>query len=138
MDNEYISNLAKGVLCYHPGYTLIEKLQTIIRKYRNKDRDSNSNIKNFMRQYYDVYCLLQKPEIVQFIASEEYIKHKALRIRGADNEIPLSEHPALLLSEESIRNTFSQQYKSTSNLYYNGQPDFEVIIKGIKCHISKF
>ncbi len=138
LDKEYISNLAKGVLCYHPGYTLIEKLQTIIRKYRNKDSDSNSNVKNFMRQYYDVYCLLQKPEIIQFIGSEEYIKHKALRIRGADNEIPLSEHPALLLTDDSIKDTFTKQYQSTSNLYYNGQPDFDVILSGIKSHISKF
>jgi hypothetical protein len=136
LDKDYTNNVAPGVLCYHPGFTLIEKLQTIVRKYRN--RDNNSNVKNFMRQYYDVYCLLQKPEIIQFIGSEEYLKHKALRIKGADNEIPLSEHPALLLNDKSTRDTFANQYKSTSNLYYNGQPDFELIISGIKSHISKF
>ncbi|MBU3661069.1 MAG: nucleotidyl transferase AbiEii/AbiGii toxin family protein [Flavobacteriales bacterium] len=138
LNKVYQNNSAEGVACYHPGYTLIEKLQTIIRKYRNRENDSNSNIKNFMRQYYDVYCLLQKPEIIQFIGSEEYLKHKSLRIRGADGEIPLSEHPALLLSDKSIRETFAQQYKSTSNLYYNGQPDFELIISGINKHIPNF
>jgi hypothetical protein len=138
LDKDYKNNVANGVLCYHPGYTLIEKLQTIVRKYRYRENVGISNVKNFMRQYYDVYCLLQNPEIIQFIGTEEYLKHKTLRIKGVDNEIPLSEHPALLLSEESIRNSFTQQYKSTSNLYYNGQPDFEILISGIKSHISKF
>lgn len=138
LDKQYTRNVASGVLCYHPGYTLIEKLQTIVRKHRNRESDANSNVKNFMRQYYDVYCLLKDPEIIAFIGSEEYLKHKALRIRGADSDIPLSEHPALLLNDESIRNTFAEQYKATNSLYYNGQPDFDTLLSGIKTHMSSF
>jgi hypothetical protein len=125
-------------LCYHPGYTLIEKLQTIVRKYRNREKDDNFIVKNFMRQYYDVYCLLQQQEIIQFIGSEEYLKHKAKRIKGADNEIPLAEHPALLLGDQLIRDSFAKQYKSTRNLYYKGQPDFEILLSVIKTHAHKF
>jgi hypothetical protein len=138
LNKEYINNIACGVLCYHPGYTLIEKLQTIVRKYRNREKDDNFIVKNFMRQYYDVYCLLQQQEIIQFIGSEEYLKHKAKRIKGADNEIPLAEHPALLLGDQLIRDSFAKQYKSTRNLYYKGQPDFEILLSVIKTHAHKF
>jgi hypothetical protein len=86
----YINNIASGVQCYHPGYTLVEKLQTIVRKYRNKYNPGASDDKNFMRQYYDVYCLLGNYEIQEFLGSPEYLAHKATRIKGADNLIPLT------------------------------------------------
>lgn len=127
----YINNRAIGVPCYHPGYTLIEKLQTIVRKYRNKDNPGNSDDKNFMRQYYDVYCLLGNAEIQAFIGSDEYFQHKALRIKGADNQIPLNKHPALLLNDSKIRASFTSRYTSTAKLYYNGQPNFEEILARI-------
>ena len=138
LSKDFINNVANGVLCYHPGYTLIEKLQTIVRKFRNRNIDNTSNAKNFMRQYYDVHCLLQNPEILTFIGSEEYFKHKALRIKGVDGEIPLKKHPALLLKDTATRKSFAEQYKSTSNLYYKGQPDFDLILSSIKNHIDRF
>lgn len=55
-------NRAKNVLCYHPGYTLVEKLQTISTKFR-KQQTQGSFSENFMRHYYDVYCLLKNLEI---------------------------------------------------------------------------
>lgn len=133
----YINNTAIGVQCYHPGYTLVEKLQTIIRKYRNKDNPGASDNKNFMRQYYDVYCLLGNSEIQEFIGSPEYFKHKATRIKGADNLIPLNEHPALLLNENEVRDSFKRRYLSTSRLYYKGQPDFEEMLARIKSNLNK-
>jgi hypothetical protein len=129
--SNYINNTAVGVQCYHPGYTLIEKLQTIIRKYRNKDNPGASDDKNFMRQYYDVYCLLGDSDIQSFIGSAEYLAHKAARIKGADKQIPLREHPALLLEETEFRESFKSRYKSTSKLYYKGQPDFEEVLARI-------
>lgn len=135
--SNYINNTAIGVLCYHPGYTLVEKLQTIVRKYRNKDNTGASDDKNFMRQYYDVYCLLGNAEIQEFIGSPEYIAHKAARIKGADNLIPLNEHPALLLNELGIKESFNNRYLTTSKLYYKGQPDFEEILARIADHLHK-
>lgn len=137
VSSNYINNTAIGVRCYHPGYTLIEKLQTIVRKYRNKDNSGATYDKNFMRQYYDVYCLLGNAEIQEFIGSPEYISHKAARIKGADNLIPLNEHPALQLNDLEIRESFSNRYLSTSKLYYNGQPDFEDILARIVDHLHK-
>lgn len=136
--SNYINNTAIGVHCYHPGYTLIEKLQTIVRKYRNKDNPGATDDKNFMRQYYDVYCLLGNAEIQEFIGSPEYITHKAARIKGADNLIPLNEHPALQLNDLEIRESFNNRYLSTSKLYYNEQPDFEEILARIVVHAHRF
>jgi hypothetical protein len=133
----YINNTATGVQCYHPGYTLVEKLQTIVRKYRNRDTPGASDDKNFMRQYYDVYCLLGNPDIQAFIGTPEYLAHKAARIKGADNQIPLKDHPALLLSDLEIRESFQKRYQSTSKLYYNGQPEFEEILARIQLYLNR-
>lgn len=135
--SNYINNIAASVNCYHPGYTLVEKLQTIVRKYRNKDRPGPSDDKNFMRQYYDVYCLLNHPDITAFIGSPEYLAHKAARIKGADSLIPLNEHPALLLIDSNTKELFKNRYQGTSKLYYDGQPDFEEVIARIRAHIHK-
>lgn len=133
----YINNTATGVQCYHPGYTLVEKLQTIVRKYRNRNNPGASDDKNFMRQYYDVYCLLGNSEIQTFIGTPEYLAHKAARIKGADNQIPLKDHPALLLSDLEIRESFQKRYQSTSKLYYNGQPEFEQLLARIAVHLPR-
>jgi hypothetical protein len=81
-----------------------------------------------MRQYYDVGCLLLREEIRAFIGTEEYLQHKANRIRGKDKEIPLSENPAFLLPDPKQRENFSTPYAGTANLYYNGQPPFEELL----------
>lgn len=134
---EYIDNSARSVLCYHPGYTLVEKLQTIVNKYR-KELESSEKPKNFMRQYYDVYSLLQCSEVQQFIGTAEYFNHKDARFRGTDKSIPLSEHPALLLPDNTIRKAFESRYKSSSKLYYRNQPDFESVLAGIREFIHQF
>jgi hypothetical protein len=138
LTSNYIDNNAIGVLCYHPGYTFIEKLQTIVRKFRNRQIENESNAINFMRHYYDVYCLLQNESILKFIGSDDYQFHKSKRIKGIDAEIPLSEHPAFSLSDSKIRESFRKQYNSTSNLYYKGQPDFENVINLIDQNRKRF
>lgn len=137
MHSNYINNTASSVLCYHPGYTLVEKLQTIIRKYRNRSIADNSNNANFMRQYYDVYCLLGNEDILAFIKTAEYSAHKSARIKGADKTIPVAEHPALLLDDSEIRESFKARYKATSKLYYNGQPEFDDLLARIKAHLHE-
>ena len=137
MQSQYINNSAAGVRCYHPGYTLVEKLQTIIRKYRNRNAPEESNNKNFMRQYYDVYCLLGNEEIIAFTKTSEYEAHKTARIKGADKTIPVAEHPALLLEDAETRKTFKARYDATSKLYYNGQPEFEDVLARIAIHLPK-
>ena len=69
------NNRAINVSCYHPGYTFIEKLQTISTKYRKQQKDGDFP-KNFMRHYYDVYQLLKNPIVLKFIRTKEYVEHK--------------------------------------------------------------
>jgi hypothetical protein len=81
---EIIDNRAKGVACYDPGYTFVEKLQTVSTKYRLHQQSGESPVA-FMRHYYDIYSLLRHRDVQQFISTDAYRAHKAKRFRGADN-----------------------------------------------------
>lgn len=39
-----------------------------------------------MRHYYDIYELLDRPDVQTFIGTEAYKAHKAKRFRKADNQ----------------------------------------------------
>jgi hypothetical protein len=54
---------------------LVEKLQTISTKYR-RQQETGEFPTNFMRHYYDVYCLLQDKDVLAFIGTPEYKSHK--------------------------------------------------------------
>jgi hypothetical protein len=110
---------------------LIEKLQTIIRKFRNLNKGSESTEKNFMRQYYDVYCLLGNNLVIEFIGSPEYLEHKSKRLKGEDKLIPISENPAFLLNDNEMNMSFEKKYKATAKLYYKGQPPFSEVLERI-------
>lgn len=131
-----IDNKAQDIICYHPGYTLVEKLQTIATKYRNEQSGKAEPV-NFMRQYYDVYCLLDSPEVLKFIGSPEYLAHKEKRFPKPDFEIPIKENQAFLLSSPEIRKGFTERYITSAKLYYQGQPPFEELIKRISLHLDK-
>ena len=131
-----IDNRAQEIICYHPGYTLVEKLQTIATKFRNEQTKGTTGV-NFMRQYYDVYCLLGNEEVVKFIGTPEYEKHKEKRFPKADFEIPIKENEAFILSSKEIRNSYESRYKKTATLYYQGQPAFDDLISRIGAFIEK-
>lgn len=131
---ELIDNRAVGIACYNPGYTLVEKLQTITNKFR-KELEGKVGMPNFMRQYYDVYCLLADPGVLSFIGTEEYHKHKQARFRGADAEISIPENEAFKLTNPKLRESFKRRYQETAALYYNGQPDFDEILSRIGQHL---
>ncbi len=131
-----IDNRALDVACYHPGYTFVEKLQTIITKYRY-EQNSGEELQNMMRQYYDVASLLNHAEVQDFIGSEEYETHKINHFGKADMEIPIAENQAFLLQDPSQRDQFSARYGKTSSLYYKGQPPFDDLIAVIGKWIDK-
>ena len=126
---EIVDNRAKSVACYHPGYTLVEKLQTISTKYRQQQESGSFPI-NFMRHYYDVYCLLQASDVQNFIGTTAYQVHKQKRFRSADNPL-ISENEAFSLSTPETRQLYTQAYDETAALYYQEQPDFNNILKAI-------
>ena len=127
-----IDNRAKGVPCYDSGYTLVEKLQAIARKFRKQQERGVFN-ENFMRHYYDVYCLLQDPGVLKFIGTPEYYAHKKRRF----SKIDLALSQALLLENEKLRTDYEKQYNFSTSLYYKGKPGFQEILNLIRKHLEK-
>lgn len=125
-----IDNRALRVPCYEPGYTLVEKLQTISTKYRRQQQTGDMP-QNFMRHYYDVYCLLDDASVQAFIGSADYVAHKAQRFAKAD-EKDLARNEAFALSDPSVRGAYEKAYASTSALYFRGQPAFDEVLARIQ------
>lgn len=90
---EVIDNVAKDIICYNPEYTFVEKLQTIATKFRNELKTGVES-KNYMRQNYDVYCLLDDQRVLDFLGTKDYNSHKEKRFPKADLAIPLNENEA--------------------------------------------
>lgn len=130
-------NRAMGIACYHPGYTLVEKLQTIVTKFRLELTAKTGGPKvNFMRQYYDVYKLLQLDDIQKFIATQEYQDHKQYWFSDIDLDVPLEKKEAFLLSDPVIKEDFRSRYTGTEGLYYRGQPDFDEMLLAIQTKLG--
>lgn len=132
---DVIDNRAIGVACYHPGFTFVEKLQTISTKFRKQQAEGTFPA-NFMRHYYDVFQLLQQSEVLEFIGTEEYFTHKARRFRGGDNPV-LADNDAFLLSDAETRKLYEEAYISSKSLYYREQPNFEDLMRMLYDALSK-
>ena len=126
---EVIDNRALGVACYHPGHTLVEKLQAISTKFRQQ-QETGAFPPNFMRHYYDVYSLLQDPTVQAFVGTKGYLEHKAKRFPKADNPV-IAENEAFVLSAAATRATLQKAYTASSALYFRGQPAFDDILAEI-------
>jgi len=126
-------NRAVNVPCYAPTHTFVEKLQTISTKYRRLDA-SRAFPANFLRHYYDVYCLLGMEEVQGFIGIPAYQQRKIERFRSGD-ELAISLNPAFVLADAAQCDRFAQEYRKTRALYYQGQPDFDLLLARIREHI---
>ncbi len=126
---QIIDNRAKGVACYDPGYTFVEKLQTVSTKFR-KQQESGEFPLNFMRHYYDSYSLLRRPEVQKFIGTDAYKVHKAKRFRQGDNP-DITKNEAFLLNNPATRKLYAKAYAESTALYYGDKPTFEQIIAEI-------
>ena len=123
---EIVDNRAKGVPCYDPRYTFVEKLQTISTKYR-KQQESGESPAEFMRHYYDVYRLLDRPDVQAFIGTENYKTHKHRRFRHGDNQV-IAENEAFILSDPETGKLYSRAFVGSSALYYGKKPTFEEVL----------
>ena len=126
---DVLDNRALDVDCYHPGYTFVEKLQTISTKFRKQQEEGTFPV-NFMRHYYDVYCLIDVEEVKAFLGSKQYRDHKNKRFPKADKQI-LAENQAFFLSNDETYRLFESAYKESASLYYQDQPSFKDIRKRI-------
>ncbi len=129
-----MDNRAIDVPCYAPTHTFVEKLQTISTKYR-KLGEAQAFPANFLRHYYDVYCLLQLDEIQTFMKDPAYQERKKQRFRTGD-ELVISSNQAFILKDADERKRFATEYRKTQALYYQGQPDFDVILARIGENIA--
>ena len=134
---QVIDNRAVDVPCYSPAYTFVEKLQTVSTKFRlQQAADSSAFPKNFLRHYYDLYCLLAHPEVLAFIGTPEYEARKLQRFRGGDN-LHIASNPAFTLNDPAVRERYERKYLETAGLYYAGQVPFAAILARIAEHIDR-
>jgi hypothetical protein len=130
-----IDNRAAGVPCYAPTHTFVEKLQTLSTKYRSLP-ETGRLPPNFLRHYYDVYCLLGQPEVLAYIGTPAHEARKRQRFRAAD-ELVIARNPAFVLGDTSRRSAIAVEYARTAALYYQGQPPFDDIVARIHEHIER-
>ena len=128
-------NRAVDVSCYHPGYTFVEKLQTVSTKFRQQ-QSTGKLPPNFLRHYYDLSQLLDHPEVTAFITTPEYHTRKEQRFRK-DDKLIIAENEAFLMSDSATREQYALAYQATAPLYFGRQPDFESIIEKIGKQIDK-
>lgn len=127
-------NRAKNVLCYLPEYTFVEKLQTISTKYR-RYKEGRGFPKNFLRHYYDVYCLLEYQPVLGFLKTDRYQLRKVERFSKSDN-LNISQNPAFLLDDLEDRKLFESEYQKVASLYYKSQPSFKDLLNRIAEHLK--
>ncbi len=120
------------VRCYHPGYTLVEKLQAVSTKYRQWQPGSDLP-KNFMRHYYDIYRLLGEQQVIEFVGTSEYLEHKKNWFRQGDIK-NISENPAFSVEDGSRLDTLEQEYSSKADMYFGEQIPLSVILDRIAEH----
>lgn len=130
-----IDNRAKAVVCYDPGYTFVEKLQTVSTKFRQQQASREFPI-DFMRHYYDVYSLLRRPEVRAFIGTADYQAHKTRRFRGGDNP-NIAQNQAFILADPETREAYAKAFAESSALYYGDKPTFQQILKEISTWIDR-
>lgn len=123
-------NSAKGVVCYEPKHTFVEKLQAVVKKFKQyKDgKKGKGNLpENFIRHYYDLYQLIDRGDVQKFIGTSQYNEFKKERFKSLDNKVSNSD--AFKLSNPDDRNLFEKEYNRSSDLYYKGRPTLDEIIQ---------
>lgn len=131
---QVLDNRAIDVPCYAPTHTFVEKLQTISTKYRRLAQAQRFPA-NFLRHYYDVYCLLDLQEVRSFMQDPAYQERKVQRFRVGD-ELIIARNPAFTLKTPEQRALFAREYRKSASLYYQGQPDFDALLARIAQYIA--
>jgi hypothetical protein len=127
-------NRAVDVPCYAPTHTFVEKLQTISTKYRLL-AEVRAFPANFLRHYYDVYCLLELQEVQDFMRTPAYQVRKVKRFRSGDEQV-IAKNPAFTLTDSGQRELFAREYQKSSALYYKGQPNFDQVLGRIHKYLD--
>ena len=127
---DLIDNRAIDIACYRPEYTFVEKIQTVVRKFRLYQE--TGDIKpNFLRHYYDIFMLLESEEVRSFIGTKDYLKHKDDRIRGNDRNFGI--HQAF----DILHDDLEREYARTAGLYYRGLVPLSKIVERIRPYLDQ-
>jgi len=126
---------ALKVKCYNPEYTFVEKLQAVSTKFR-QHQETGKMARNFLRHYYDLYQLLDLPQVETFIGTDHYFSHKKKRFRFKDEQ-DLTKNEAFIMRDQKIREFYIEKYTEGKDLYYRGQPAFEDILNKLSLILSK-
>lgn len=129
-------NRAIGVRCYNPEYTFVEKLSAISKKFR-QFQETGARDRNFMRHYYDIFMLLKRPDVQNFLGTEKYLEHKTKRF-GTKDEFDLTKNEAFIISDKGTLDFFSKEHNTNASLHYDQKfPSFDEILKGIGKFLPK-
>ena len=132
---KFIDNKALQVRCCHPAYTLVEKLQAISTKFRQQQESGGFPV-NFLRHYYDIYCLLADARVQEFIGTEAYQKRKMQRFRKEDTRC-IAENQAFLLQDPAVYQLYTYEYAKTEGLYYAGMVPFDAVLRRIQGNFDR-
>jgi hypothetical protein len=132
---DVVDNRAVDIICYHPGYTFVEKLAAISGKFR-KEQERKIMPVNFIRHFYDIYKLLDEPRVLEFIGTDAYLEHKKSRF-STNDELNLSKNEAFILSHPTTRERYANEYRRTKALYYRDFPSFDEIFARIQSFIER-
>lgn len=137
-DVDIRDNRAKEVLCYEPKYTFVEKLQAVIRKFRQykEDNQKSSLPANFIRHYYDLYQLLNRDDVKAFIGTAGYKEFKK-EIFKTSNDINIANSDAFTLFDEKDRKLFDKEYSRSKSLYYNDRPTLDEILECMSKYLDR-
>jgi len=113
----------------------VEKLQTISTKYR-KQQETGQFPANFLRHYYDVYCLLDQTDVQAFIGTDAYRTHKDRRFPKLDNR-DISSNPAFSLSDPDTFGLYERAYERTAPLYYHGRSTLKELLARIASNAER-
>lgn len=131
----FVDNRGLAIKCYDPAFTFVEKLQAVSTKFR-KQQESGEFPANFLRHYYDIYCLLSVARVQSFIGTEEYEERKAKRFPKADVRC-ISENEAFIMSTPEVRSLYKAEYTKTAGLYYAGMIPFEDILERVRQNVDR-
>ena len=134
-----IDNRARGVRCFNPEYTFVDKIQTICRRfrqYRDRNDPQRDRPQNFLRHYYDLYMLLGVPRVQAFIGTDEYETYKKQKLKTTD----ASEFAALtafLLKDAATYALFEKEFATMNAMITPPRPQFAQIMERIREQVPK-
>ncbi len=137
---DVVDNRARGVMCFNPEYTFVDKLQTICRRFRqHRDRNHalNDRPREFLRHYFDLFKLLEVERVRQFIGTPDYEAYKKKKLRGADVQEFVSK-AAFILPDEKAYRLFEEEFEVMNTLLLSPGPTFKELVERLRENAPKF